>query len=207
MKQPLFESSSLIKRGKNLIKIGAIHQFYEISYTCSKKTTEKIGSFLFESFFEIKGNVNQKIFTAYKSTARPDVMFILWEDFPYFNHAELGSELVLQEIKNHGIKYLVIDNTHVKSGWLTERIDRYLDQIFYPGALELGLVGLSHIQAQSTLGAKSFEQFGKDIQQYLEAKASVLKRSSFKYIPIRSQEENRPRQVVLKEALVSLIGE
>ena len=87
-----------------------------------------------------------------------------------------------------------------------QRFGKYLDEVFYPGALELGLVGLSHIQAQSTLGAKSFEEFGKDIQQYLEVKASILKRSSFKYIPVRSQEENRPRQVVLKEALVSLIG-
>jgi hypothetical protein len=207
MVQTFYQRSSINKRGKNIIKIGTIDQFHEVLYACSEKTTERIGNLLFESFFDIKGTRNQKIFTAYKNISRPDILYILWEDFPYYNHAELGSDLVLQEIKNHGIKYLLIDNTYVKSGWLTENIGRYLDEVFYPGALELGLVGLSHIQAQSTLGSKSFEEFGKDIQLYLGVKASVMKRSSFKYIPVRSQEENRPRQVVLKEALVSLIGE
>ena len=135
------------------------------------------------------------------------MMFIVWADFPYFNHAELGSDMVLQEIKNHGIKYLLIDNTYVKSGWLNDKIGQYLDQVFYPGALELGLKGISHVQAQSMLGSKSFQEFGKDIQQYLDGMASNMKRSSFKYVPVQSQETNRPRPVVLKEALVSLIGE
>src|SRR5687767_13790978 len=108
MVQTFYQRSSTNKRGKNLIKIGAIDQFHEIPHTCSEKTTERIGNLLFESFFDIKGTMNQKIFTAFKSTSRPDVLYILWEDFPYFNHAELGSDLVLQEIKNHGIKYLLI---------------------------------------------------------------------------------------------------
>ena len=61
MVQTFYQRSSANKRGKNIIKIGAIDQFHEVSYACSEKTTERIGNLLFLSrafIFKVEASRN-----------------------------------------------------------------------------------------------------------------------------------------------------
>jgi hypothetical protein len=197
-----YERSAVTTRGENVVKIGDFDQFNEVPCKINEKITERVGNFLFESFHEIRGTMNQRILTALKSKECPEVLFFVWEDFPSFNHIEAGGDVILQEIKKYGAKYMLVDNTFVRSGWVTDKIVQYMDQVWYPGLIELGLTGFAHVQAQSASGTRSFEEFGKDIQSYLDGIASTLNRPCFKYVPVPSQYS---RRASLSEGLNKLL--
>lgn len=198
----IYQRSTLIKRGKDLVKINNLDAFPGIIYQNAKQSKEEINGVSFESFHHITGNSDQVILTAYKSVSVEDVLFISWADFPYLNHIEVGGDLMLQELKNNNINYLLIDNTFVQSGWVNDKVLNYFDKVWYPGLIELGLKGFVHIQAQSALGTKSFDTFRKDIQDYLEGMASKMNKKSFIYYPMESTElEKIEKDSLRKDAL------
>ncbi|HTF80975.1 MAG TPA: hypothetical protein VL947_04605 [Cytophagales bacterium] len=207
-----YERSNLTMRGKNQVVIGDVTKFAELPLQNLKPDKQKIKSAVFESFHHITGTSNQVILTAYNSKQLPEVMFMSWSDFPYLHHVEQGGDLLLQEISKHHYKYVLIDNTYVKSGWMNDKVAQYSDAILYPALVECGLKGFGHIPSQGMLGAKSFEEFKKTTQNYLDHIAAKLHKPCFKYVPVILSEElgktDKPamRQQALEEGIDKLLS-
>jgi hypothetical protein len=180
-----FFRTSLGQRGSKTIIIGGNDSFPEVkAKRLSFNDSESFGGAQFDSVHHLTGTMNQTIMTAYRTEQYKDLLYIVWRDLPYYHHIELGGDYMLQEIKQNGIKNLLIDNTYVQSGWMNDKIAEYFDRAWYPGLIDLGLKAFAHIPAMSTLGEKSFRQFKSDVQQYLSTMASSRSKEGFKYIPV-----------------------
>lgn len=191
-------------RGTKMISVDSIDKFPEVLYKNSKVGQEVIAGNTFYSFHEILGTSNQVIMTAYKSQQCPDVLLIVWRDFPYAHHIEQGGDLMIQEIMNNGIKNLLIDNTYVQSGWMNDKINQYFDQIWYPSLIQLGLKGFAHVQALSSLGGASFQKFKENVQIYLNTMAIKMGRKVFTYHPVETKGDVITRLSALNEGYYKL---
>lgn len=196
-----YKRSININRGSKTIEVGTIDKFQEVIHKISNVESETINGSSFYSFHEILGTSGQVILTAYKSKQYSDVMLIVWRDFPYAHHIEQGGDLMTQEIKNNGIKYLLIDNTFVQSGWMNKNIEQYFSEVWYPSLIQVGLLGFAHIEAKSTLGGLSFQKFREATQGYLNSIGAKMMRKVFQYLPV---EAGADRTTSLKEGLLQL---
>ncbi len=202
-----YKRSSSLGRGVEMIEVGSVDKFPKVIYKNGKIESETIAGAQFYSFHQTLGTSNQIIMTAYKSKIYPEILLIVWRDFPYQHQVELGGDVMSQEIKNGGIKYLLVDNTYVQSGWMNASIENYLNTVWYPSLIELGLKGFAHIQALSSLGGASFNKFKEFVQTYLDSIASKLGRKVFTYLPIEVKEANVfKRSEALSEGLEKLIN-
>jgi hypothetical protein len=198
-----YQRTSKIGRSEKNITIGKIDKFNEVLYKSLKSESEIINDATFDSFHQIVGNSNQNILTAYRSKQLPKVLLVVWRDFPYTQHAEQGSDLMLQEVLN-GVEYLIVDSAFVQSGWMNDKIMQYLNEIWYPSLIELGLKGFVHIQSLSALGGSSFQKFKENTQLYLDGIGGQLKKKVFSYIPVEVGDVST-RPASLKKGLDMLL--
>lgn len=186
-----YNRKHILKRGKEIIKLPTSGSFNQVKYVDSEPTEIIISNYRFKSIHRVVGPSGREIFKALKCEELPEVLFTMWSDYPYLSQIEEGGDTMLQELYNHKeIKYLLIDNTFVKSGWMSESVTKYLNEAWYPGLLELGLQGFAHLQAESVLGASSFEKFEEDVNQAMATLAQSLLFNPFQYIPIKTIEND-----------------
>lgn len=197
---------SLAGRTGNKVDLGQAGSFFEIKTDNSDPEEERIDGALFRSIHCMKTVSNYRIFTALKSDEAPSVLFIIWRDFPYLRHIEEGGDLMLQEFKKDAaLKYLLVDNTFVKSGWMKDNVIEYLNHGWYPGLIEVGVEKFVHLQAKSALGANSFEEFEKDVNKAMGDLAKTMRKEPFKYYPVKTSEINdKGEQVDLNLRKLSL---
>ena len=197
---------SLAGRTGNKVDLGQAGSFFEIKTDNGDPEEERIDGALFRSIHCMKTVSNYRIFTALKSDEAPSVLFIIWRDFPYLRHIEEGGDLMLQEFKKDtALKYLLVDNTFVKSGWMKDNVIEYLNHGWYPGLIEVGVEKFVHLQAKSALGANSFEEFEKDVNKAMGDLAKTMRKEPFKYYPVKTSEINdKGEQVDLNLRKLSL---
>ena len=205
---------NLSQRGKNQIDLGQAGSFPEVKNDNSDPEKEHIDGVLFKSIHCMKTISNYRVFTALKSDEAPSVLYTIWRDFPYLKHIEEGGDLMLQEFKKDtALKYLLVDNTFVKSGWMKDDVVEYLNSAWYPGLIDVGVEKFVHLQAKSSLGASSFEEFEEDVNKAMRELAKGMNQQPFEYYPIKTSEINNEgeevsldlRKASLKKGLKLLI--
>jgi hypothetical protein len=179
---------SIAGRKDRIIDLGNAGAFNEVVYRNSNPPeTCAIGNCLFTSIHLIHLPNGRKIFTAYRSGEAPDILLVVWKYFPFNRQIEEGGDLMLQELKRDPhLRHLMVDNSYVRSDWLNDATGEYLNNAWMPGLIELGLKGFTHLQAESYLGGKSFDQFGAMVSANIAAIADKLKREPFTYVPIQT---------------------
>ncbi|HOO71689.1 MAG TPA: hypothetical protein PK926_07995 [Spirochaetota bacterium] len=84
----------IIDKNRNatrLIDLGRAGMFHEIKLTnCNPPEKESVGDILFTSIHLILSPQKQKKFTAFRSEAEPEILLIVWRDFPYYREIEEG---------------------------------------------------------------------------------------------------------------------
>ncbi|HSA16649.1 MAG TPA: hypothetical protein P5346_18055, partial [Spirochaetota bacterium] len=145
----------------------------------------------FKCIHVIESPGDKRILTAYRNDGEPGVLLIVWNGFPYYSDIEQGGDFMLQFFSSdREASHLIIDNTYVLSGWMNEKMTRYLDNGWFPGLIELGLETFCHLQAESYLGGVSFEEFGRHVSVNIDNIARKLGKSPFIYNPIRTSDMN-----------------
>lgn len=179
-----------LRRSNRLIDLGNAGVFNEVVYRNSDPPELcVIGDCVFESIHVIKGPTGKMIFTAYRSGEAPDILMIVWRDYPFNRQIEEGGDLMLQEMRRDPrVKHLIIDNTYVRSDWMNDEMSEYLNNGWIPGLIEAGLKGFCHLQAGSYLGGKSFLHFGELVSANITAIAEKLCKDPFNYMPMQTSE-------------------
>lgn len=191
------ERKNLKNRTDNQVDLGQAGSFLEVKYDNSDPEEESISGMLFRSIHCIKTVSDYRVFTALKSPEMPSVLYIIWRDFPFLKHIEEGGDLMLQELRNNKeLKYLLIDNTYVQSGWMKDDVVEYLNNAWYPGLIEVGLKRFAHLQAESALGASSFKKFEESVNSIMGDMAKSMNREPFEYFPVKTSEINKEGEAV-----------
>lgn len=133
----------------------------------------------------IDSPTGSRVYTAYRSEQEPEILLIIWANYPFNAQIEDGGDFMLQVMHgDRSVKYLLIDNSYVRSAWMNERMVEYLSQAWIPGLVWLGLKGFCHIRASSYLGEKSFDEFSAWVTRIAAEAGRRLGRPSFLYFPI-----------------------
>lgn len=193
---------TLNNRGKRQIDLGQAGSFLEITTDNSDPEQEYIGGRLFKSTHCTKTVTDYRVFTALRSEEAPSVLYIIWRDFPHLRNIEEGGDYMLQAFhQDPRLKYLLVDNTFVKSGWMKDDVVTYLNTVWYPGLIEVGVKKFAHLQAKSALAAQSFENFGKDVNNAITDLAKSMNREPFEYFPIKTSETDQGETELRKASL------
>ncbi len=179
------------------IDLGNAGTFMEVrSFLPEKQDELVIDNAVFRSIHIIEPRAGKRIFTAYRSEELISVLLIVWENFPFYRHIEEGGDFMLQELYSTGtLKHLIIDNTYVMSGWMEEKTVDYMNQGWIPGLIELGLMTFCHLQAESYLGGKSYEEFMKFVSGSVNSVADKLGREGFIYCPVKTSEISKDGKI------------
>ncbi len=174
----------------SIIDIGNAGSFNEVIIRQSNPPEEcVIDKVLFRSVHVIETPNNKRILSAFRSDAEPGVLLVVWRDYPFYPHIEEGGDFMLQVlVADRSVKYLVIDNTYVRSGWMNDRMSDYLNNGWLPGLIEMELKAFCHLQAESYLGGLSFTKFGKLMSANINTIAQQLGKQAFPYFPIKTSD-------------------
>ncbi len=174
----------------SVVDIGNAGSFLEVVVRQSNPPEEcLIGKVLFKSVHVIEPPRNRRILTAFRSDAEPGILLIVWREYPFYPHIEEGGDFMLQVIAtDKSVKYLIIDNTYVRSGWMNEKMSDYLNNGWLPGLVEMELAAFCHLQAESYLGGLSFTKFGKLMSANINTIAQKLGKQAFRYFPIKTSD-------------------
>lgn len=162
----------------------------------------------FQSIHRINSHTGPRVFTAYRNEEYPAILFVVWSNYPFNTQIETGGDLMLQAMHDDSrIRFLLNDNTYVKSGWMNDRMVDYLSNGWLPGLIKMGLRGFCHLRAGSFMGEKSFDDFAGYVSGRVEVIARKLGMEPFRYFPVKSPEvgkdgviDERLRDAALSEA-------
>lgn len=176
----------------SIVDLGNAGFFSKVKVNAPENPEESIvGESVFKCIHVIESPGEKRILSAYRNDGEPGVLLIVWNGFPYYSHIEQGGDFMLQFFSSdREASHLIIDNTYVLSGWMNEKMTRYLDNGWFPGLIELGLETFCHLQAESYLGGVSFEEFGRHVSVNIDNIARKLGKSPFIYNPIRTSDMN-----------------
>lgn len=178
-----------LKRNKDrVIDLGAAGSFKEVVPLISgNPNTMNIHGAHFTAIHTILASHAKRVFTAFRSREEPGILVIVWDGFPFYPHIEEGGDFMLQTMYDDSrVRHLIIDNTCVRSNWLSEKMKRYLSDAWHPGLIQLGLKSFCHLQALSFLGGHSFQEFAKLVSESITDIAKNLGMPPFRYYPIET---------------------
>jgi hypothetical protein len=120
----------------------------------------------------------------------------VWDGYPFYADIEEGGDFMLQVLAaDKTIRHLIIDNTYVRSGWMEDRMNDYLNNGWFPGLVELELRTFCHLQAESYLGKLSFDRFAEGVSDSINIVAQRLGKAPFKYYPVKTSEISPDGQI------------
>jgi len=147
-----------------------------------------LGESLFSSIHRISSPTGSRVFTAYRSELEPEILLVVWANYPYNQQIEQGGDFMLQVMHDDpSVRILLNDNSYVKSEWMNERMIDYLANRWLPGLIWLGLEVFCHIGSSSLMGGKSFDEFSRWVTETAATIAPRLERIPFRYFPVTAQ--------------------